>query len=234
MFPLTIHGQTFADPPSFAAAVLRDAQALGGRVVAGQSPEQWLPPLVESGILDRSTVVGLAAALMRMADPAALTEGIRIALALKLHELCPLFSAALSGVSLNLLLQPAPHHPDRSIEDCLLEALVQLMDGDDDLMRATVLTHLRNAGLHQQEFKLLTTHGSASELSTGLPAIFAESLPAPQALLPLLHRDAPIIEATLEILSQMPEPFRRDVFASIEKTLPELAKQPDVQSALLS
>jgi len=233
-FPLTVFQQTFEDAPSFADAVMADAVAGGGRFKDGHPPSEWLPELLAQKHVERTLVIGLAAWLTQAPSAAAISEAIRIARALELTEMAPIFATALQGIALNLLLQPDPQSPNQSIEDCLLGALLELMDASDPSMRATVLGHLRNAGLRNQEITLLLHHGSTEELRVGLPAVFSEDPPEPEILVPGLLRGKEVADILAQWLEDTPLEYRQKLWESATQQAPKLKKNKTLSARLLS
>lgn len=176
-FPLVVGAHTFANAPSFAAAVTADAKSGGGTVVPGRLPSRWVVDLVRSDGLEREVAVGLAAALIRARDAASVCEGARLAALLAEPKLAEMLPVALAGHDTGLLLHADPVMPGQSVEDALLRAWSVLAPVDAPEVRAELLGKLRHAGLADVEAHVLATFGAADEIRRWLPVVLIEGLP---------------------------------------------------------
>jgi hypothetical protein len=176
-FPITVAGRTFDAAPAVAQAVLDDAMAGGGTLVAGQRPATWLADAVNDGVIDRSFVIGLCAALVRAGHPVGLLEAIDLAVDLGLSELVALLPAALDGLDMGILLHADPRGGDGSVEDALLRGWAALVSAEQPEGRDALLLRLRHAGLRSLELDVLARTGDAAAVRAVLPLILAEELP---------------------------------------------------------
>jgi hypothetical protein len=176
-FPIRLAGRTFETPPDLARAVLADARAGGGTVVADQRPATWLAEAITAGDLPRPLGVGLCAALVQTGDPHAIVEAAAVAGAAGLTELSGLLPAALEGLDQGVLLTPDPTTPARSVEDALLAAWAALVQDPAAPGRDALLRHLRHAGLRRLELEVVARAGDPATLRESLPAILVEELP---------------------------------------------------------
>lgn len=175
-FPRDIAGQTFPDAPTLAATVRADAQAGGGTVVPGEHPSTWLGRALTEDEVERELIVGLCAALIRAGHPASVVEAAVLATEHGLHELAPVFRAAVAGLDIGVLLHPDPRRDGGSVEDALLRAWARVEDGTAD--RTTeLLDRLSHAGLRDVELATLARLGDEEAILARLPAILAENLP---------------------------------------------------------
>ncbi len=215
-FPVTWADRTFSDGPSLLGAVLADAEAGGGQVVAGQAPSRWLAAMVEGGALDPELAVGLCAAMLQnRARPGAITEAARLAANLARRELAELLLVSLDAFDTGLLLTADPLDPGAgSVEDALLRAAWATADLDDPAIRERLVPRLRNAGLVALECITLVRHGAADEILEGLPAILIEGVPDSAA------------ESLIDALSAR-EDVREALIASFVEA------RPDARAALL-
>ena len=71
-FPLQLGDLNIATPAELADLVCRDARAGGGSVVPGQSASVWLQ---DHAGLEPQFLIGLAAAMLSIPDPAVIAEG---------------------------------------------------------------------------------------------------------------------------------------------------------------
>ena len=232
-FPLTVHGQTFEDGPTFATAVLDDAIVGGGRFVTNQPPHQWVVELCNSASIDRGLISGLTAWLAQTDNVYGIAEAVRIATALSLSEIVPVFAAGLEGYSLELMLQPDPLEPSQSIEDLVLHCMASLMDGSDDALRVKVLMHLRNSGLRHAEAELLLRHGASDELERWLPAIFVESRPDVHLVVPAMLREPATALIVAQCLRAAPMDYRQQIWSIACEKAPLLAQNQPLRNLLL-
>ena len=198
-FPLTLPRLVVDDPPALAKAVLADAEACGSTVVEGLLPHQWLSQLVDDGTLPRNLALGLVAVMVQSGQPTAVAEGARLAGILRDEPLARLLDLALQGLDAGLLLHADPTGIHSSVEDAVLEAWLAVAPLHEDEVRARALTKLRFAGLPELEFRVLAQHGNALELTTWLPAVAAEGLPAsaPEVLAALSEERRSQVQAVL-------------------------------------
>jgi hypothetical protein len=232
-FPITVCGLTFTNPRAFSAAVIEDAKAGGGRFVEGKRPCVWLKEAMKAGEIDRVNVLSLVAFLAQSDEAAAVAEGIRIALALSLGELSPVFIAVLEHGGLDILLQPDPLTPQDSIQDAFLMGALALMDQNDDESRAVVLRHLRHGGLQEEEAKLILGHGSVEELQAHLPAIWLDLIPTPAEVAVALVRGKDVADVMLSLLKDSSEPYRKQVWEAAILRHPQLKNDKEMKTQLL-
>ena len=136
------------------------------------------------GQLTAVELTALTAALATRPEPNALCTAARLTQHLRDERLGALLLQACLGVDLGTLLTPATPNSDTSIEDVLLNAIVETAPLHTLEIRARLLERLRGAGHSQLEIDILSNHGTASEIADALPGIFAEG----QAL-SLEHRE---------------------------------------------
>lgn len=176
-FPIRVGNRTYANAPSFAAAVTTDAKSGGGTVVSGRLPSHWVVDLVRAGALEADIAVGLAAALIRARDAASVCEGARLAALLGDRKLAELLPVALAGHDTGLLLHADPVMPGQSVEDALLRAWAVVAPNEDAATRGDLLDKLRHAGLTDVEAHVLAVFGTADEIRRWLPVVLIEGLP---------------------------------------------------------
>ncbi|MBW1881732.1 MAG: hypothetical protein JRI25_00165 [Deltaproteobacteria bacterium] len=220
-FPLTLAEHTWKDGPELLAAVLADAKAGGGQVVAGHGPSHWLGDLVDQGALEPELAVGLVAALLQQrGDAGAVSEAARLAVQLGRDELGELVVMSLDAFDTALLLTADPLHSGASVEDALLTAAVQLADLAIPEMRAQLLPRLRNAGLTGLECQLLAQHGDENEIRLWLPAVLTEGLPdgASGALVEGLARGGEETDALLDVLEEADPRVREMLWEAIARS----------------
>jgi len=218
-FPLTLGQHTWKDGPDLLAAVLADAKAGGGQVVAGRGPSQWLGDLIEAGALEPELAVGLVAALLQQrTDACAVSEAARLAVLLGRADLGELVVMSLDAYDTAFLLTADPLRRAASVEDALLDAAVRLADLAEPEVRARLLPRLRNAGLTSLECMILARHGTASEIRLWLPAVLTEGLPegSPGSLVEGLARGGPETDALLEVLEAAEAEVRALVWKAIQ------------------
>ena len=219
-FPLTLHGHTFEDAPSFAEAVLSDAIAGGGRIEEDTLPRAWLGALVTPGDDHRPLLVSLAAWLCRSNHAAGICEAVAIAQLYALEELTTVFAAALDGLTLEILLQPNPNELGLSVEDTLLKGLAAIMSGTQDDLRVKLLGHLRHAGLRDEELSVLTRFGTKEELVALMPDLIAESLPNVADLRAVYTRDQEHMLAMAQVLCSAPKSYRLALWDALIESTP--------------
>jgi hypothetical protein len=220
-FPLTLGEHTWKDGPELLEAVLADARAGGGQVVAGQGPSRWLGDLVDLGALDLDLAVGLVAALLQQREDAgAVAEASRFAVQLGRKELGELVVMSLDAFDTALLLTADPLRPGASVEDALLEAAVRLGDLAVPELRARLLPRLRNAGLTSLECQILARHGTASEVLLWLPAVLTEGIPegTSGALVDGLARGGDETDALLDVLEDADDRVRTLLWEAIQSS----------------
>lgn len=126
--------------------------------------------------MERELLIGLCAALVRAGRPAGVVEAAALARDVALQELAPVFSAALAGLDVGVLLHADPRGQDASVEDALLRAWAAVEPGDPERLEH-LLDRLRNAGLRDVELATLARHGTAADIRRHLPPILVEDLP---------------------------------------------------------
>lgn len=232
-FPLVVGARTYATAPAFAAAVTDDARAGGGTVVPGRLPSRWVVELVRAGSLEADVAVGLAAALLRSRDAAAVCEGARLAAQLRDPKLGEMLPVALTGHDTGMLLHADPVMPGQSVEDALLRAWAQVADLSDATNRGALLGRLRHAGLSEVEAHVLATHGTADELRRWLPVVLIEGLPrgAADSLAHGLRRGGAESGAIVDALAAGARPVALAVWQRLAAVDP--ARAAEVRPAVL-
>ncbi len=170
-FPLQLGELKIATPAELADLVCHDARAGGGAVVAGQPASVWL---LDHAGLEPQSLIGLAAAMLSIPDPAVIAEGARLAHALRETSLGQLLVRALHSHDPVLLFAADPLRPGSSVEDALLIAVFDTVDLADTDTREGVLGRLRATGRSDLELTVLLDHGSAADLADSLPGILVE------------------------------------------------------------
>ncbi len=176
-FPLHA-GTRRVDSPLELGLLVRADCRLGGTVVAGLRPWQWVVQLVLGGSLEPAMARALAAGLVRMPEAPCVAEGARLAAALGDRAIGDLLVSALRAHDPGLLLEPDPADPVHSVEDAILRAVTTLCDLGDPVLRHEVLERLRHAALPAEEVAVLCRWGDDAELDLWLPAVRAEGIPA--------------------------------------------------------
>jgi hypothetical protein len=176
-FPLRVGDQVLHSAPELGALARADCRD-GGGVVPGRRVWQWVLQLVLQGTVDRGSAAALAAGLIRIPDAATIAEGARLAGALAEPAVADLLIAALGRHDTGLLLQPDPGDPGSSVEDTVLRSIVVVADLADPVLRRDILERLRNAALRAEETAVLCKWGDTHEISTWMPAILTEGVPA--------------------------------------------------------
>jgi hypothetical protein len=159
-FPLHVGAVSIGSLAELGACAAADART-GGSIVPGRRVSEWVTAWVAEGLLDSATAVGLAAALIRHPDGAAIAEGARLARALADPRLGALVLHALDGHDTGVLLAPDPADRAQSVEDALLRAVAGIADLADPVVRERVLTRMRNAALRAEEAAVVARWGQA-------------------------------------------------------------------------
>jgi hypothetical protein len=201
-FPVTVGATTVSDPRSLALLVQADCGPAPS-AVPGKRPWQWILDLVAAGTLEGRLAIGLSAALLQNEAAATIAEGARLATGLREPLLGPILVRALRSHDTALLLQVDPGGAGTSVEDALLAAVEAVADLREDEVRTSFLEYLRHAGRPDLEVRVLARHGTPFELSTWLPAVLAEPLPA-EALAPLRARATGSDEAARIVRELLP------------------------------
>lgn len=203
-------------------------------MVDGSRPAEWLGASLSAGEVERSFVVALCAALVRGRKPAAVSEAAAMALQCELHELAPVFAAAVGGLELGLLLHADPRSAESSIEDSLLISWAAV---ERESERAeSLLDRLRHAGLRDVELRLLMRLGAPDSIRRRLPHILAEDLPVEDAgaLAEGLGRGADVATAVCDAASGLNASQRYAIWHAAVVIRPELADHTEVQTAWLA
>jgi hypothetical protein len=224
-FPLRIGVQTFHSAPLFAHAVINDCRAGGGTVVPGLEPSQWVPDLVRTGALEPDLAIALGAALLRAKNPAAISEGARIAMALGDRRLGEMLPNAVAGHDMGLLLHTDPLRPGQSVEDALLRAWASVGPLSEPETRAEVLDRMRNASLIDAEIEVLALWATPQEIRRWLPAVVVEGLPhtAMSTLAAGFRRGADEALALCDGLAPLSRAVRAGVWEVLDSEDPGLA-----------
>ena len=167
-FPLTIADTALATPADLMRRVLESFSEEGHT-----NASEWLIAL-HPNHLDTSELTALTAALATRPEANALCTAAHLTLHLNDARLGALLLQACLGIDLGTLLTPASTTGDASIEDVLLQAIVQTAQLDDAALRTRLLERLRGAGHSQLEVEILADHGTSVEILEALPGILAE------------------------------------------------------------
>jgi hypothetical protein len=210
-FPIQTDFLNVTSGPELLERLEADALAGGGTVIPALGPSGWIERLLDNDSLNRQEAIGLAAALIQKGTAATACEGARLAAQLNEPSLGALILHALDGLDIGELLTIDPVTGDGSTEDTLLICGQRIIDHSDKNQRHALLIHLRRAGLTENEFALLTSSGSPTEIRLWLPAILqeVESLVSLEPLNHILARGDEYAEALALAIHELPLDIRQ-------------------------